>query len=97
MKNKLLIFGIIIIISASFYFTITYLTKQGSVSLAKPLEKMPKRGYAVMNADFEFMKIRDPFSNSIPKNIKSRELKFASKLPVKASHKDQTWNWRGPH
>jgi len=57
---------------------------------------MPKRGYAVMNADFEFMKIRDPFSNSIPSNIKSNELKFASKLPVKASHKGQIWDWRGP-
>ena len=28
--------------------------------------------------------------------MKSKELKFASKLPKKDSEKGQVWNWRGP-
>jgi len=48
-------------------------------------------------AELQWMKLRDPQTGEIPSGIRSRELAFASGLPVKESSRSQDWTWRGPN
>jgi len=101
MTKKLFLVGIMVFIPSLFFFVFILPPKtKPEISSKKTsphhLIKMPKRSYAVRNAEFEFMQLREPISNSMPSNIKSKELNFVSKLPVKKSHKGQTWDVRGP-
>ena len=48
-------------------------------------------------AELQWMKLRDPQTGEIPSGIRSRELAFASGLPVKESSRSQNWNPRGPN
>ncbi len=47
---------------------------------------------AFFRAEFEFMKLRDPRTNSIPANARQRELEFASSLPTRVSINKKTGN-----
>jgi photosystem II stability/assembly factor-like uncharacterized protein len=52
---------------------------------------------ALFNAEIEFMKTRNPETNEIPANIKSKQLAFVSKLPKSyKSGRNQSWAHRGP-
>lgn len=55
-------------------------------------------------ANWEFMRIRNPQTNSIPDQIRQKELKFAKTLPRKDDHlykglntQTETWKSRGPY
>ncbi len=48
-------------------------------------------------AELQWMKLRDPQTDEIPSGIRSRELAFASELPVNESSRSQDWTWRGPN
>ncbi|TRZ75809.1 MAG: exo-alpha-sialidase, partial [Bacteroidetes bacterium] len=49
-----------------------------------------------MQAGYQFMKLRNPSTGSIPSGIRSRELSFTSRLPVHSEEEGQSWTWRGP-
>ena len=52
---------------------------------------------ALYNAEIEFQKTRDPETGRVPKNIKVRELAYASTLPVNTQmERGQNWIHRGP-
>ncbi len=57
---------------------------------------MSKNGLLAMQADYQFMKLKNPATGAIPPGIRSRELAFTSKLPKYAEDAGQTWKWRGP-
>jgi hypothetical protein len=60
------------------------------------LRKMPKIGLLAMQADYQFTKLRDPRTGTIPAGIRSRELDFVSRLPMHSEEDGQSWTWRGP-
>ena len=102
MFKKVLIFSSIFLLVIFFYVSFMYF--QGSRSTSSPevlkpklAMKLPGNHFALMNAEYIFMKTRDPNTGELPVNIKSKELAFASRLPVsKSSQRDQDWEWRGP-
>ncbi|HNS16800.1 MAG TPA: T9SS type A sorting domain-containing protein [Bacteroidales bacterium] len=59
--------------------------------------KMSKSALMPLMAEYQFQKLRDPATDRIPPNIRSRELSFASRLPVAATSREQDWIWRGPN
>jgi len=67
--------------------------KKGLVS-QREKQRMPKAGLLAMQADYQFMKLRDPQTGNIPEGIRSKELAFAKNLPKKTGA--QSWDWRGP-
>jgi photosystem II stability/assembly factor-like uncharacterized protein len=58
--------------------------------------KMSKTGLLVMQADYQFSKLRDPLTGMIPTGIRAKELAFVSGLPAHSGTEGQSWNWRGP-
>ena len=60
----------------------------------KVQNKMTKNGLLAMQADYQFMKLRDPKTGKIPVGIRSRELSFVSTLPVHSEDRSQSWIWR---
>ncbi len=68
-------------------------TKNGS---GKKQEKMSKSLLLAMQADYQFMKLKDPRTGKIPIGIRSRELTYSSGLPAYPEGDGQAWNWRGP-
>ncbi|MBP6977334.1 MAG: T9SS type A sorting domain-containing protein [Lentimicrobiaceae bacterium] len=58
--------------------------------------KMPKSVLMPLMAEYQFQKLRDPATDRIPPNIRSRELSFASRLPVATMSREQNWTLRGP-
>jgi photosystem II stability/assembly factor-like uncharacterized protein len=59
-------------------------------------KKMSKPGLLAMQANYQFMKLRDPQTGKIPVGIRSRELAFTSRLPLNSNEAGQSWTWRGP-
>ncbi|MBC8314641.1 MAG: T9SS type A sorting domain-containing protein [Bacteroidetes bacterium] len=59
-------------------------------------KQLPKSAMLPYMAELQWMKLRDPQTGEVPSGIRSRELAFASGLPVKESSRSQVWNWRGP-
>ncbi len=59
-------------------------------------KKMSENSFLTMQADCQFMKLKDPKTGLIPPGIRSRELAFTSKLPRYAEDAGQSWTWRGP-
>ncbi len=62
----------------------------------KELQKMPENRLLAMQADYQFMKLRNPVTGNIPPGIRSQELSFVSRLPVHSGEGSQSWKWRGP-
>ncbi|TAL70542.1 MAG: T9SS type A sorting domain-containing protein [Bacteroidetes bacterium] len=68
------------------------------------MHKLSKAELALIRTEYEFMKIRNPYTNSIPKNARQRELEFSSQIPTRESfqmkNKDvtlsQQWTSMGP-
>ncbi len=56
------------------------------------------RGAALMpfQVERQYDMLRDPATGQIPAGIRSRELAFASRLPLNDGPGGQTWIWRGP-
>ena len=63
-----------------------------------PSEKRgkPETNLKPLQAEYQFMKLRDPQTGQIPIGIRSRELAFVSKMPVHSESTGQSWDWRGP-
>lgn len=58
--------------------------------------KLPSPGMLPYITELQVMKLRNPQTGEIPAGIRSRELNFASGLPVTESSRGQQWNSRGP-
>ncbi|MGA2821999.1 MAG: hypothetical protein ABSE72_00560 [Bacteroidales bacterium] len=58
--------------------------------------RKPEVSLMAMQADYQFMKLKDPKTGMIPLGIRSRELSYTSKLPKYPEGGDQSWTWRGP-
>ncbi len=83
--------------------------KQGSANVPKLKDADSRESEAETIQQmlrWQFMRLRDPKTNSIPVNIRNRELKFASGLPKDRSgvlRKGSTvltssnWVWKGPY
>ncbi|MFH0761774.1 MAG: sialidase family protein, partial [Bacteroidota bacterium] len=71
-------------------------SKDQALSKNEP-EKMPEALQLPFLTDLQVMKLRNPQTGEIPAGIRSRELAFASGLPVKESSRSQSWNSRGPN
>jgi hypothetical protein len=71
-----------------------YPGKAGPSLTAK--KKMTKNSYLAMQADYQFMKLRDPATGQIPIGIRAREFSFVSRMPIQPEGMGQKWNWRGP-
>jgi photosystem II stability/assembly factor-like uncharacterized protein len=59
-------------------------------------EKLPPSLLLPLLVEHQYNMLRDPKSGLIPSDIRSRELAFASRLPVRKPMTGQTWDWRGP-
>jgi len=60
-------------------------------------KKLAKGLFTLYSTEQEFMKTRNPETNAIPENIKSKQLAFVSKLPkADNSKRNQSWTHRGP-
>ena len=70
-------------------------SKKSSISLMEQ-KKMPEKSFLAMQAGYQFMKLKNPGTGSIPPGIRSRELSFVSGLPFHPEEGGQTWMWRGP-
>jgi len=68
----------------------------GSTPAAREMNELPPSARLPFLADLQFLKLRNPQTNEIPAGIRSRELAFASQLPLKESSRGQEWSWRGP-
>ncbi|MCX6226623.1 MAG: hypothetical protein NTV01_18065, partial [Bacteroidia bacterium] len=62
----------------------------------KERQRIPKNGLLAMQADYQFMKLRDPQAGQIPVGIRAREFSFVSRMAVQTEGKSQSWDWRGP-
>jgi len=61
------------------------------------VKKLPRGDKALFNAEMEYLKMRDPYINKIPDNIKAREIVYANTLPKKDDFsRGQNWDHRGP-
>jgi photosystem II stability/assembly factor-like uncharacterized protein len=60
------------------------------------LKRMPESRLLAMQADYQFMKLKDPKTGLIPPEIRAREMAFASTLPSYPDGGGQSWTWRGP-
>jgi len=83
------------------YFLITSIpgnqpVSEQVVTLQQNQPKLPGCASLPYLAELQWMKLRDPLTNEIPSTIRSRELAFASGMPVKGAQPGQSWNWRGP-
>ena len=59
-------------------------------------KRMPEKSFLAMQAGYQFMKLKNPETGSIPPGIRSRELSFVSRLPFHTEEGEQSWMWRGP-
>ncbi len=48
-------------------------------------------------AEYNFMRLRNPFTNQLPKDIRRKELAFAATLPKNNDSRSTTWQNRGPY
>ncbi len=55
-----------------------------------------KQGLLQMQADHQFMKLRNPATGNVPPGIRSKENAFVAKMPVRPEEEGQSWIWRGP-
>ncbi|MBI4646384.1 MAG: hypothetical protein HY738_07275 [Bacteroidia bacterium] len=100
MKNKELIL-----------FPAVFLVLSGTIILHRQL-KPTRTGFTVNaapdeigcpeniqnRAEWEFERLKDPVTNSIPADIRRKELEFAKKLPYfNSTLKNNTWVARGPY
>ena len=69
---------------------------QQTVITQNAQQRLPGCAMLPYMAELQWMKLRDPLTDEIPSGIRSRELAFASGLPIKESSRSQDWNWRGP-
>lgn len=78
------IFGLALLIIAT-SFLLSNDSREPYNSLAKfpPRKKLSKAELAIARADYEFLRTRDPKTNSIPFGIKIKELEYVSNLPSK--------------
>ncbi|MBN1200194.1 MAG: T9SS type A sorting domain-containing protein [Bacteroidales bacterium] len=98
MKRSFLVFlaGGVILVAGS--LLLSNLSNQSNLSnLSNLSNHLPGALQLPFLADLQFMKLRNPQTNEIPAGIRSRELAYASGLPVKESSRNQNWNWRGPN
>ena len=107
MKSKLLILSILLSIIST-VFLIFYIRNYSSYNFFNEQKhykiKLSKAELTFFRADYEFMKIRNPNTNSIPDNARQRELDFAKNIPIRESlyNKNgnsllsQSWNCMGP-
>jgi len=88
MKRKLLIFSILITLLSS-VFLIYYIKNNRSEYYLNGENlyniRLSKAERAFFHAEYEFMKIRNPFTNSIPENARQRELEFTKNIPTRES------------
>jgi len=98
-------FHVPLIVAASMALAVFYLFFQDSSSTVKtkkvtgiPEEskRMPENKLLAMQANYQFMKLKDPKTGLIPPGIRSREMAFASVLPSYPEGGSQSWTWRGP-
>ncbi|MEI6455679.1 MAG: T9SS type A sorting domain-containing protein [bacterium] len=64
--------------------------------ISRERKKLPGAMLLPLQVEHQFNMLRDPKTGTIPSDIRSRELAFASDLPVKKLMAGQTWDWRGP-
>jgi photosystem II stability/assembly factor-like uncharacterized protein len=82
MKKNLLIIAISITLLASLFSLINNRLHENT---AKKYFKMGEAEKLLYYTQYEFDRTKDPYTNSLPINIKERVLAFASKLPSKES------------
>ncbi|MGA2298375.1 MAG: sialidase family protein, partial [FCB group bacterium] len=109
-KYIFLIIAIASFAGISIIHLVNHKTKNNKIKiLSQNMHELPKAEFATEFADWEFLKTRDPETNSIPENIKGRELAFASTIPSKENQyksnfllgsktliQTQPWTNRGP-
>ncbi len=113
MKTKIF-FGLIILIGVG--IALNYLFQERfnldltcSENGNRKYSKVSPAAIAYNHAGWEFLKTRDPVTNEIPFDIKAKELKYVSGLPVKADYlsmsekqmvpeqyRNQVWESMGP-
>ena len=88
MKSKLLILSILLLIIST-VFLIFYIRNYSSYNFFNEQKhykiKLSKAELTFFRADYEFMKIRNPYTNSIPENARQKELEFAKHIPTRES------------
>lgn len=100
-KNfSVILVGGSLLIAGSLFFISGFQPEQHSLKgtpAGDEFIRMPTPGQLPYLADLQVMKLRDPQTGSIPSGIRNRELRFASRLPVKQSVTGQNWISRGPN
>ncbi len=59
-------------------------------------EEMSKNSFLAMQANYQFMRLRDPQTSKIPVGIRALEQAFVSRMPAYTEGEGQPWKWRGP-
>jgi len=100
MKNYLKVSGITLIsfclVMLIIYFYPGHLVKTTG-KIPKIDQNFTRGDFALYNAELEFNKRRNPQTDEIPGNIRSKELEFTSTLPHKGNGiRGQAWDHRGP-
>jgi len=84
MKKKsilLAILGSVLILAFVFTFFGRTIQQEKLTSKNRAITKLSKADLAYFHAGYEYMRLRDPATDRIPENIKSKELAFARTLP----------------
>ncbi len=99
MKKIVVWIGLVLLLSRS------YQTEESSaVQLDQPSNSIGTEENPQARADYEFMKIRNPKTGIIPKNIRQKEIEFSADLPSRhewtsqrgESLKEEVWEAKGP-
>ncbi|MEI7980072.1 MAG: sialidase family protein, partial [Bacteroidota bacterium] len=95
----LLITPVLILAAAWYYFApkpVHDAVLSRKVRTSNNKEKVPGASLLPQLVERQNNMLRDPNTGKIPSGIRSRELAFATGLPVVKSTDDQAWDWRGP-
>lgn len=96
MRKKVLLLSIIIIVP--FLYLIEFQSDKTDKLLKLERKKYLKRENLIASSKQQFLMLRDPNTNEIPKNIYSMERQFLESIPIRLS-KANALNWieRGPN
>jgi len=80
-KSSLLLLVIIIVLTVIAYISFD---SQTSSQAKRTYKKLSHSELAIFRADYEFMKLRNPKTNTIPANIRNREILFSDEIARRA-------------
>lgn len=93
--NKGIIFFALLLLAG--VAAIGYYQPTNEKALSRTEEQLYSNDEEGEAAEYNFTRLRNPFTNQLPKDIRKKELAFAATLPKNNDSRSTTWQNRGPY